>query len=52
MIISQNNIYIQTAVYGLIWAVVCFIFYNVANDNRKEEKEKKLSNQNIYANRY
>ncbi|OUM69133.1 hypothetical protein PIROE2DRAFT_3030 [Piromyces sp. E2] len=55
MIISRDNIYVQTIIYGLIWAVVCFLFYNIANENnknKKEEKDKKedkdkKNNQNI-----
>jgi len=44
MIISRDNIYVQTIIYGLIWAVVCFLFFNIEkenNDNKKEEKDKK-----------
>jgi len=52
MIINQDNIYIQTIIYGLIWAIICFLFYNVANENKNEEKKEKISTLNAYANRY
>ncbi|KAL6625254.1 hypothetical protein U3516DRAFT_809934 [Neocallimastix sp. 'constans'] len=51
MIINQDNIYIQTIIYGLIWAIICFLFYNVANENKNEEKKEKISTLNAYANR-
>lgn len=44
MIISKNNIYIQTIIYGLIWGIVCFLFYNVAKDNNKDENKKQNEN--------
>jgi len=47
MIISQDNIYVQTIIYGLIWGIVCFLFYNVAKDNNKDEsKNPKENNKN------
>ncbi|ORX76269.1 hypothetical protein BCR32DRAFT_296353 [Anaeromyces robustus] len=48
MIISQDNVYVKTIIFGLIWAIICFMFYNVANEdnenNKKDNKQKSNSN--------
>ncbi|ORX44135.1 hypothetical protein BCR36DRAFT_415173 [Piromyces finnis] len=51
--ISQDNDYVQTFIYGLIWASICFLLYKGAKENNENgvNKENKKNNENIKTNK-